>query len=40
MTTRLRAVWRSMDQGDQMAAILFTLISPIILVAVLAVLPN
>lgn len=38
--SRILAVWHSMDQGDQMAAILFAIISPIILVAVLAVLPN
>ena len=39
-TDTIRAVWRSMDQGDQMATIAFAFTLPLILLALLAVIPN
>jgi hypothetical protein len=39
-TAKLRALWRSMDQGDQMATICAAFTLPLILLAILVVIQN
>lgn len=37
---KFRAVWRSMDQGDQLATVCFAAILPLVALAVMAVMPS